>query len=987
MQPTFDPATGQIVYGQDENGQDVTQLPTVETPDSMPLGADPYIWQSEQYQKQQRQQEIQKTQGLLAEDKPFISGATFGDLGKMIVNLPVGFATDLVDLGTGVVDASRAVAAKNLGVGEFAWDQVFDDSDNPLTRWRRSGVGKMDTGLGEITNQLGRLAFDFVGFKWVYKAPIIPARLQKIKRLGGVLQARRAMSIEDVVNKVPKFNRMKRGAAAAKLDRADKLGRVNARSEAATTAVKIAQKNDYLASTFADIAKIPDAAGFWKNTQRSLNAYAKSKLNIRTLSETFAWDVFLAFNVMGEGDDDMDETLFDFAQDLGFENGLTIDPLETGISRKAKGMLEGVLTAGIGGAFVDLWRIRSFSKQIKNASGAERKRLLNAFASEADGLGRSVAEVATAEERFRGAVNSGAIDPNSSVQQLLGRMEQRTQFGPNMAELTDFNPYTQRMGGIDSFEGARRFAAYGDAGSELQQSLAQMDGLASDVRAPANFNERLRSPSPPDPVDRPFKRLENERQFVDRAERAEAEAYREVQRLSEESFRVNQPQQPVIQDATPTDTVMRRVRAAEPTFSPIGMRAYAKQMINAGFTPAQVEQAVLNALPRQRVDLIEYAKLGTYVNELGVVDAVDGMIGEYIYKRGLKEGWAGVTENGDKYFIRSQAYEADLSGLLDKQARSLDELRAIKSDVSQRARAQELADDAATAEMDAKMKSNRLQPVLKDQPEADLTDAEKMRRARLQPGEVPIDPEQSRQLAEAELADPAVQNAEIEATNNALTADALSSEELTRAADEVTADEPDQLVREVLGEDPDAVDVRVEKAETGRGWIVIDPSGEQLGEKFATKRAAQKKANAEKTRIQDQLRANAQQRVDDATGEVMEVVAYNPARDSNITGKVKLTQPQINELIKYPNFRPIFDQFGVSKKTYSFTQGDMNDFVDGARAMIAAGVDKRRAQMLRKLIDKFDTAAKLIEDQVRPIREADSIMDQNKRFLDHGDYC
>jgi hypothetical protein len=286
--------------------------------------------------------------------------------------------------------------------------------------------------------------------------------------------------------------------------------------------------------------------------------------------------------------------------------------------------------------------------------------------------------------------------------------------------------------------------------------------------------------------------------------------------------------------------------------------------------------------------------------------------------------------------------------------------------------------------------------------------AEQMRGNRLQPfgeqpADVPVDVNQAGELADAEAVrargieadealarsglDPAVNNAEVDAVNAGLNADALAAEDIARYADEVTSTDPDSQVRELLGLDPDAIEVTVEKAPSGRGWVVIDPSGEQVGEQFATKRAATRKADAEKKRLRTDMQKRAQQVADDESGSVFDINVYDPARDSDLTASVKLTKPQINELIKYPNFRPIFDQFGVSKKTYEFTQGDLNDFIDGARAMIASGVDGRRARMLKTLIDKFETPVKLLEPEVRRQRTIDSMLAETKQFTDHGDYC
>ena len=205
----------------------------------------------------------------------------------------------------------------------------------------------------------------------------------------------------------------------------------------------------------------------------------------------------------------------------------------------------------------------------------------------------------------------------------------------------------------------------------------------------------------------------------------------------------------------------------------------------------------------------------------------------------------------------------------------------------------------------------------------------------------------------------------------------------------MTADDPDELIRQFEGIDPDDLGVEIQKAETGRGWIVYGPDGEPIQNgRFTTKRAAQKAADAENRRIRQALAERAQQKAVDDTGETLTLTANDIVRDGTLTDKVALTQPQINELIRYPNFKPIFDQFGLNKKTYEFTQGDMADLVDGARALLQTGqVKGPRARVLTKLIDKFETAIQRLEPAVRAQRQADSIIAETKRVTNHGDYC
>jgi len=259
---------------------------------------------------------------------------------------------------------------------------------------------------------------------------------------------------------------------------------------------------------------------------------------------------------------------------------------------------------------------------------------------------------------------------------------------------------------------------------------------------------------------------------------------------------------------------------------------------------------------------------------------------------------------------------------------------------------------------------------------------------------VPIDQGQAQRLADQELAnapDPAVKAAEVDATNAALSADALEDQEFARLAKEVVSNDPDQLVRDQLRVDPAAVDeqVTVVKAETGRGWEVYDVNGELYPNgRFTTKRGADRFADSQRKKAKEELAKRAQQMADDTAGEVLEIGTTGAIRDGSLTGKVALSQPQINEIMRYPNFRPFFEQFKVKRKTYEFTQADMATLVDGARALLQTGEIKGpRARVLNNLIDKLDTAIRTIEPQVRVQRQVDSLTEQTKRVLDHGDYC
>ena len=919
MTASWDPKLGQLTYGKDAFGE------TIVDPSNKAGGVqpeeDPFadIRRTDEtdveYQmrisNKRRQLEAEKAAAERAykdKDKPFISPKFLTDVPKAAANFFPAFATDVVDIGLLGADLAtetgRAVTDSDY---DFNWRNIGDDSDNPLTQWRRNTFtpGGFDTQAGEMTNLVLRLGGDIVGFKWLFKAPVFVNNLRKLGKIIGLLDkagdtAKTLSTVQRTTNRLQAIE--KTATKASKIRQA----------------ASVARKNDYLSGTFETISRLDqaeDITGWWKNAVNSARAYTKSKIAPKTLAETIAWDAFAAFNVMGEGDDLMDETIFDFASEMGvpLPDMLTSDPLDMSIWRKAKGILDASFVGIIGGGIVDLIRIKRFQGAIKQASPAQRKLLVNAFEDSADEMGRGIAGL------LPPAKPGGPSAVDDAASEFIGRVRKERE-------------------GISEFE---RIQADAVARTQRAQTTFQLDGAEPRNLVPQT--PQLSGSEPPAgllPDGSPAGLLPGSDM---------PNPFPEGQGFIASGS---------------------RVRAAEPTITPMGIRQFSREMLAAGYTPQQVQKAIVDVMPRKRVDLIEYIEQGVTIGEEGIINASDSVWSNYITNLGLSEGWAKIDpQTAEVRFVRSAALAADQSALVTTQAKALDELNFLQR---QRLQAEQ-------------MRGNRLQPFGE------------------QPADVPVDVNQAGELADAEAVrargieadealarsglDPAVNNAEVDAVNAGLNADALAAEDIARYADEVTSTDPDGQVRELLGLDPDAIEVTVEKAPSGRGWVVIDPSGEQVGEQFATKRAATRKADAEKKRLRADMQKRAQQVADDESGSVFDVSAYDPARDSDLTASVKLTKPQINELIKYPNFRPIFDQFGVSKKTYEFTQGDLSDFIDGARAMIASGVDGRRARMLKTLIDKFETPVKLLEPEVRRQRTIDSMLAETKQFTDHGDYC
>ena len=973
MPARYDPELGAIVFDTDEEGNPVTS-PVVTAETQMPqrtLEEDLVDFEDPLLTQRRSQQELLETQAQDAaisgtDDRPFISGALVSDLAKAPINAITGVGTDIVDLGLGLADVVRATAG-SAGLpeqyGGMRWDQVFDDRDNPLTTLRRDTVGQMDTQAGALINQLGRLGTAAVGFKWLYKAPAVFNRVQKIGKLvQNIPGISRAYRSADVTQRLAvganSYNRASKGRAVF------------------TQAVK----NPYLTTTFKTIADLPETAGWWKGTVNAARSLVKTKITPRNIAETLAWDLFTSFNVFGEGEDDLDETLFDFAESVGIPvwEPLLQSPLDTSVARKAKGMLDGTVVAGVGGLLVDLFRIQRFRKAFDAASPAEKKEIVRAFKDSAEELGSGIAPSAA----------QIGLDPFGASPSPINRL---TADAPQPAaqDLLDGRVVDPWM---DPAPLAR-------TGTDVAGQLARLDDL------------RVRQESAA---------LAQSQEFINRNAA-----------IQEVDVQVD-PGQPALQGGPDRpllnpDVLEVRVRVEEPTVSPGGIRRAVEESLARGALPGEVVANVRRLMPQTRLGLIDYIQMNPpRKNEVGMLSVADQIWSDYIIGMGLEQGWARLGPDFKPVFVRSLAKEQDVSGLLTKQADALDELQRFadfearskavraesgyrdkqvtskpagrnpdwpgpgnKGDYQATLRAMEPMNSAG-GQLDSSVQARlgEMDPVASYQLQKERVETQRAAEAERQDLRQTLgDPDLA--VAQARLADPALADAQVRSVDAALNANAISEEEFARRAAEVTAEDPDQLIRQFEGVDPNDLGVEIQKLETGRGWMVYGPDGEPIKSgRFTTKRAAERAAEAERKRLRQVLAERAQQKSIDDTGEVLTLGDSDYARDGTLTGKVALTQPQINELIRYPNFRPIFDQFGVKRKTYEFTQGDMADLVDGARALLQTGeVKGPRARVLKALIDKFDTAIDKLEPAVRAQRQADSIVAETKRVLQHGDYC
>jgi hypothetical protein len=142
----------------------------------------------------------------------------------------------------------------------------------------------------------------------------------------------------------------------------------------------------------------------------------------------------------------------------------------------------------------------------------------------------------------------------------------------------------------------------------------------------------------------------------------------------------------------------------------------------------------------------------------------------------------------------------------------------------------------------------------------------------------------------------------------------------------------------------------------------------------------------------------------DATDEMMNVTIGNPVYDSDIVGKVKLTDAQIravqgilpsldgklDEAWKTRRGESAFfniNELGPQKRTFELSQGDMLALQNGIRDVLQEAGDIKgspKLRALRNLADKLDTEMKLLEPQARAQRFVDGLVNDTRTTLDNG---
>ena len=626
MSPVYDPVQGWIEEEEQEQ---------------MPTGLD--SWGREAWARKQQAQQADEQRRLTNDvqpnmDRPFFTpGGFVQDAGKTVVNNGLRLVTDVVDVGLGLVDVGRAA------VGNMEWGDVFDDSDNPLTQFRQGlPTAKFDTAAGQMLDMGIGIGANAASGKWLLKLPTVARRLSQINKVTKL--------------SLPAYRSVK---TAQKLD---KVADTAAAGTALKRAGNLASKNSYLNQTYSQIAKNAEVADWWTRTARTATAYAKTKVSPRNVAETIAWDLWGTFNVMGEGDDEMDETIFDLAADLGVDvaAGLQTTSADTALWRKMKGMLDGTLIGTAGGALVDVWRIKRFAKNFKNASKADRKELLKAFDADAEELGAGAARLARGEKKF-----DLFGDPTSPVQQRLARSEGLA------SDLPMEDPW--RTGPIQ--------------GPQLQNLANAVESERAAIRANnllagAETKGRLTAAA----EDPNWTKYENPESGLARTG---------VEEVKVEGPDVNVPEprrtpgaKNELLEGAPDPNLLpeeaanavRPVVVDVPTVTPETLRGAVAEAIADGYPADVIRKWVGQALPATRVGRFQYIKDSALkFNEYGVLNVADSMWVNQITDQARREGWAYLDpESLELKWNRKVALDLDQGTIAAREAAGLDQAMAAK---------------------------------------------------------------------------------------------------------------------------------------------------------------------------------------------------------------------------------------------------------------------------------------------------------------------
>ena len=878
--------------------------------------------------------------GDIAADAALISGNALG-----------GLVTDVGDLVSYVGDIGRAGVDLLDGGGFNEDNYLFNDSDNPWTAWRIATFeDNYRTQAAKSVGDFVRLGTSLIAGGGVAKfgaktAIGVAKRIPVAGKLGSGIAAN--VGLTDLIAKSKsKWNAI--GGQSDKLD--DVLNAMNGKKGTAKNKVIDAlRQDDWMRQPYKEVAERARAAGsVGKGISTDIDRYMNGVVDslkaipnygrllkkgnrgvaIKTFAEAVAWDLFATFNVMGEGNAELDETFGDMIVNTFGDNpagagwllnSVTTSAEDSAFSRKTKGLLDGLIMGSVFNVAFDMARVFRFSKNFSKASVPEQVELLEAFGKEANGMGYTLSDFA-----------GPAVKP--------GQQWDTDELVDMVADARVVNNETDAL----------RFD------SPVQARLAEMEGQASPVRPPGGDDAAY---------DAQLAELD-QRQAV-----GDLEAQRELDYQNRQPFgapRRNADYRlseltPDVQRALGN---MEIARSPEPVVNTptIGnslrrdLRDRVDEML--GVVPddmySTIMQKVTRLLPANRVDAFDYLQQARrQFNDSQVLPLEEGLVSDAIYADGLEKGYMRVTPEGDILASRSRAVDIDEGDLIAKEGQAIDDQIAYERYLAQNA----VPDYRMYDDINATTPQNPADAIEQGPgPASEYLDPQRREvQTALEESDIGLNPEVQAAV------DPARVRVQTDADNAARVRAQYEASEMARL----------ERYRAVSGiarnflESEQVPTPQVVKGE--RGWDIIDETGEVIAN-ARTKTLAEKKVGeavaARRRAMQRQLDA---QLADDTFIPIDASPA--PAFSSNITGKVSLSDAQLRAVSELDP--KLADDIatdaaagGKVKRTYELSQYDMKRISDEITAALDnTELPPSKRRTLTSLRDKLDTQVKSLSPE------------------------
>ena len=386
----------------------------------------------------------------LADQKPVWAGDTENPLGniaidttKIVANAGVGLVTDVLDLAAGIGDT--VVQTGNLLQGkDWDWDAWMNDSDNGWTQWRRETF-KTSTQAAQTASNFLRLGTLLATLP---KAGASVAA-RGAKALAGVSKASRAGGVATAIE--GGLTAQKNAKLAGKIQALAKGTPVGDAKKALDIAGNTPEISQALKGVVTNsMIQGPGVASYSAKVGQRLKNVGLSiveRYRPRNLAQTLGYDALATFMVSGEGVIDFDETVSDFAAEMGifYVPALTTSAEDSAFTIKMKQVAEGLPIGAAMQPLIDMWTIGRFAKRIKNADPKLKEALLEEFGKSTNELGVSVAKVYTGQyaQGIRFGADAVAGGGAGNVDQASSQLADAVPFRPKFEGRPDqYDPFS-----------------------------------------------------------------------------------------------------------------------------------------------------------------------------------------------------------------------------------------------------------------------------------------------------------------------------------------------------------------------------------------------------------------------------------------------------------------------------------------------------------------------------------------------------------------